>query len=200
MHLILLGVGSTVGAGIYVMTGVASGPTMPGLPCCFRSCWPGWRAFLRPLSYAELASLMPVAGSAYTYAYVSLGEGCAWAVGWLLLLEYGISCAGVASGLSGYLVSLLHDFGVLVPQALSTTTIQVVDSAVSEAVHVGLRLGSAGGGVHSSCNLCAAGGRARILSHQCRYCGAQGRGFAPVRGGRRVVCPACFMDSLHPSL
>jgi APA family basic amino acid/polyamine antiporter len=140
MHLILLGVGSTVGAGIYVMTGVASGPTMPGLPCCFRSCWPGWRAFLRPLSYAELASLMPVAGSAYTYAYVSLGEGCAWAVGWLLLLEYGISCAGVASGLSGYLVSLLHDFGVLVPQALSTTTIQVVDSAVSEAVHVGLRL------------------------------------------------------------
>lgn len=139
MHLILLGVGSTVGAGIYVMTGVAAadyaGPAvllsfmLAGVACLFTA-----------LSYAELASLMPVAGSAYTYAYVSLGEGCAWAVGWLLLLEYGISCAGVASGLSGYLVSLLHDFGVLVPQALSTTTIQVVDSTVSEAVHVGLRL------------------------------------------------------------
>lgn len=139
VHLVLLGVGSTVGAGIYVMTGVAAanyaGPAvllsfiLAGVACLFTA-----------LSYAELASLMPVAGSAYTYAYVSLGEGGAWVVGWLLLLEYGISCAGVASGLSGYLVSLLHDGGVLVPQALSTTTVQVVQVASAQVVHVGLRL------------------------------------------------------------
>lgn len=139
VHLVLLGVGSTVGAGIYVMTGVAAadyaGPAvllsfmLAGVACLFTA-----------LSYAELASLMPVAGSAYTYAYVSLGEGWAWAVGWLLLLEYGISCAGVASGLSGYLVSLLHDFGMLVPQSLSTTTVQVAQGASTQTVHFGLRL------------------------------------------------------------
>lgn len=124
LQLIMLGVGSTIGAGIYVMTGTAAanyaGPSIllsfviAGIACLFTA-----------LSYAELASVMPVAGSAYTYAYVSMGEGWAWAVGWLLLMEYGISCAGVAAGFSGYAASLLDDLGVHVPSALHTTTLVV---------------------------------------------------------------------------
>ena len=125
LHLTVLGVGSTIGAGIYVMTGTAAadyaGPSIllsfvvAGIACLFTA-----------LSYAELASVMPVSGSAYTYAYVSMGEGWAWAVGWLLLLEYGLSCAGVAAGFSGYAVSLAQDFGLHVPKALSSTTLQIV--------------------------------------------------------------------------
>lgn len=125
LQLTMLGVGSTIGAGIYVMTGTAAanyaGPSIllsfvvAGLACLFTA-----------LSYGELASAMPVSGSAYTYAYVSMGEAWAWGVGWLLLLEYGISCAGVAAGFSGYAVSFLQDFGVHIPHALSTTAMQVV--------------------------------------------------------------------------
>ena len=125
LQLTMLGVGSTIGAGIYVMTGTAAadyaGPSIllsfivAGIACLFTA-----------LSYAELASVMPVSGSAYTYAYVSMGEGWAWAVGWLLLLEYGISCAGVAAGFSGYAASLLEDLGVHVPAALHSTTLGVI--------------------------------------------------------------------------
>ncbi|OUJ13417.1 APC family permease [Acetobacter okinawensis] len=124
-QLTMLGVGSTIGAGIYVMTGTAAanyaGPSIllsfvvAGIACLFTA-----------LSYAELASVMPVSGSAYTYAYVSMGEEWAWAVGWLLLMEYGISCAGVAAGFSGYAASLLEDLGVHVPAALHSTTLEVV--------------------------------------------------------------------------
>ncbi len=123
VQLVMLGVGSTIGAGIYVMTGTAAanyaGPAIiisfviAGLACLFTA-----------LSYGELASAMPVSGSAYSYAYVSLGERAAWWVGWLLLLEYGVSCAGVAAGFSGYAVSFLHDFGVVVPDFLHQTFVQ----------------------------------------------------------------------------
>ncbi|MFT8484006.1 MAG: amino acid permease, partial [Gluconobacter cerinus] len=104
-QLILLGVGSTIGAGIYVMTGTAAaeyaGPSVlvsfvvAALACLFTA-----------FSYGELSSTLPVSGSAYSYAYISMGEKVAWIVGWLLLLEYGISCAAVAAGLSGYASSL----------------------------------------------------------------------------------------------
>ncbi|MCQ8242087.1 amino acid permease [Rhizosaccharibacter radicis] len=112
-----LGIGSIIGAGIYVMTGNAAaayaGPAillsfvLAGLACGFAA-----------LCYAELASVMPVAGSAYTYAYATLGELFAWIIGWLMLLEYGIAGSAVASGLSGYLASLLHDLGLTVPPFL----------------------------------------------------------------------------------
>lgn len=125
LNLTMLGIGSTIGAGIYVMTGTAAanyaGPAIllsflvAGLACLFTA-----------LSYGELASTMPVSGSAYTYAYASMGELAAWIVGWLLLLEYGISCAGVASGFSGYATSLLHDLGVTVPGWASTSFIQTL--------------------------------------------------------------------------
>jgi len=125
LNLTMLGVGSTIGAGIYVMTGTAAanyaGPAIllsfliAGLACLFTA-----------LSYGELASTMPVAGSAYTYAYTSMGELAAWIVGWLLLLEYGISCAGVASGFSGYATSLLHDFGLDLPAWMSIPYVQTL--------------------------------------------------------------------------
>jgi basic amino acid/polyamine antiporter, APA family len=143
-QLTLLGVGATIGAGIYVMTGEAAadyaGPAVlvsfviAALACLFTA-----------FSYGELSSTLPVAGSAYSYAYVSIGEGAAWTVGWLLLLEYGISCAAVASGLSGYATSLLSDLGVHVPSALSQSTFQTVLSGANLTLTVGPRLDFVGG-------------------------------------------------------
>ena len=122
-NLITLGIGAIIGAGIFVMTGNAAanfaGPAVvlsfivAGLACTFAG-----------LCYAELASTMPVSGSAYSYAYVTLGEIFAWVMGWLLLLEYGVAASTVASGWTGYVVSLLHDFGVHVPESLSRSTWQ----------------------------------------------------------------------------
>jgi APA family basic amino acid/polyamine antiporter len=122
-NLITLGIGAIIGAGIFVMTGNAAanfaGPgvvlsfVIAGLACTFAG-----------LCYAELASTMPVPGSAYSYAYVTLGEVFAWVMGWLLLLEYGVAASTVASGWTGYVVSLLNDFGVHVPELLSRSTWQ----------------------------------------------------------------------------
>jgi APA family basic amino acid/polyamine antiporter len=117
-HLIFLGVGAIVGAGIFVMTGhVAaqySGPAvtlsivLAGLTCAFAG-----------LCYAEFASLIPIAGSAYTYAYSTLGEIFAWIIGWDLILEYSVGATTVAIGWSGYVVSFLKGIGLNVPAALA---------------------------------------------------------------------------------
>jgi len=117
-HLIFLGVGAIVGAGIFVMTGhvaaLYSGPAvtlsivLAGLTCAFAG-----------LCYAEFASLIPIAGSAYTYAYSTLGEIFAWIIGWDLILEYSVGATTVAIGWSGYVVSFLKGVGVDVPAALA---------------------------------------------------------------------------------
>jgi APA family basic amino acid/polyamine antiporter len=122
-NLVTLGIGCIIGAGIFVITGSAAanfaGPSVllsfvvAGIACGFAG-----------LCYAELASTMPVPGSAYTYSYVTLGEVFAWTMGWLLLLEYGVAASTVAAGWTGYVVSLLRDFGVHIPQALSQSTLQ----------------------------------------------------------------------------
>ncbi len=124
-HLLLLGVGSIIGAGIYVMTGSAAahfaGPAvllsflLAGTACAFAG-----------LCYAELSSTMPVTGSAYVYAYATLGEVAAWVIGWLLVLEYAIAGATVAVGFSGYFVSLLASFRVTVPAAIATPFVRSV--------------------------------------------------------------------------
>jgi APA family basic amino acid/polyamine antiporter len=124
-NLVSLGVGAIIGAGIFVITGQAAatsaGPAliisfvMAGLVCAFAG-----------LCYAELASTMPVSGSAYSYAYVTMGEVFAWAMGWLLLLEYGIAASTVAVGWSGYVTSLLGDLGIFIPPNLSESTLQLV--------------------------------------------------------------------------
>jgi basic amino acid/polyamine antiporter, APA family len=112
-NLVALGIGAIIGAGIFVLTGNAAaenaGPAISvsfilgGVACGFAG-----------LCYAEMASSVPVAGSAYTYAYATLGEIVAWIIGWDLILEYSLGATTVAIGWSGYVVSLLHDFGISV--------------------------------------------------------------------------------------
>lgn len=119
MNLLLLGIGGIIGAGIFVLTGQASasyaGPAivisfiLSGIACAFAA-----------LCYAELAAMIPIAGSAYTYAYATLGQLLAWIIGWDLILEYLFGAATVAVGWSGYVVSFLKDFGIHIPAALSS--------------------------------------------------------------------------------
>ena len=116
--LTLLGIGCIIGTGIFVLTGIAAanlaGPAVvlsfviSGLACTFAA-----------LSYAELSSSVGGCGSAYGYAYVTFGELIAWMIGWILLLEYGMSIAAVANGWSGYFQSALVSIGLEIPEALS---------------------------------------------------------------------------------
>lgn len=117
--LIALGVGAIIGAGIFVITGqVAANHTGPAIVVSFILAALG--CIFVGLCYAEFASLIPVAGSAYTYAYATLGELFAWMIGWDLILEYLFSASTVAVGWSGYLVSFLKDCGITIPPLLST--------------------------------------------------------------------------------
>ncbi len=116
-HLTLLGVGCVIGAGIFVLTGQAAasyaGPAitlsfiLSGVGCAFAG-----------LCYAEFAAMIPTAGSAYTYAYATLGELFAWIIGWDLILEYLFGAASVAVGWGSYVVSFLHDFHLALPASL----------------------------------------------------------------------------------
>lgn len=117
INLVSLGIGCIIGAGIFVLTGqVASAHAGPAI--VFSFILAGIACALAGLCYAELASTMPVSGSAYTYAYGTLGEVFAWIMGWLLVLEYGVAASTVAVGWSGYVVSILADFGVNFPTIL----------------------------------------------------------------------------------
>jgi APA family basic amino acid/polyamine antiporter len=117
-NLTALGIGSIIGTGIFVLTGTAAsqnaGPALvlsmviSAVGCAFAG-----------LCYAEFAAMVPVAGSAYTYAYATMGELVAWIIGWDLILEYALSTSTVAVGWSGYFVSLARDVGVTVPAAIA---------------------------------------------------------------------------------
>ena len=116
-----MGIGAIVGAGIFVLTGTASaqfaGPAivlsfvLGGITCAFVG-----------LCYAELAAMLPVCGSTYTYTYATLGELFAWMIGWDLILEYAMGGSAVAVGWSGYIVSLLRNLGLTFPPALTAAT------------------------------------------------------------------------------
>ena len=120
VNLITLGIGAIIGAGIFVLTGSAAamyaGPAivlsfiLAGLGCVFAG-----------LCYSEFASLIPIAGSAYTYGYATLGEIFAWIIGWDLILEYAFGAATVASGWAGYFVSFLQDWGITIPPQFTAT-------------------------------------------------------------------------------
>src|SRR5881398_1563226 len=117
-QLTALGVGAIIGTGIFILTGVAAhdrtGPALmlsfvlAGLACVFAA-----------LCYAEFASMVPVAGSAYTYAYATLGELFAWIIGWDLILEYAVGSATVAHGWSHYFQDFIGIFGITIPFALT---------------------------------------------------------------------------------
>src|SRR6202043_1547391 len=118
VNLVTLGIGAIIGAGIFVMTGSAAslyaGPSimlsyvLAGIGCVFAG-----------LCYAEFASMIPIAGSAYTYGYATLGEIIAWIIGWDLILEYAFGAATVASGWSGNLRALMQSFNIFLPPQLT---------------------------------------------------------------------------------
>ncbi len=119
-NLIALGIGAIIGTGIFVLAGTAAAQFAgPAIVLSFILAATG--CVFAGLCYAEFASTIPVAGSAYTYGYASLGELFAWIIGWDLVLEYAFGAATVASGWSGYLLSLLGDFGVKLPASLAGT-------------------------------------------------------------------------------
>ena len=118
VNLTALGVGAIIGTGIFVLTGtVAAQNAGPAVVLSFVLA--GIASIFAALCYSEFASLVPMAGSAYTYGYATLGELVAWIIGWDLILEYAVGAITVAIGWSGYVVSFLHDFGIDVPPALS---------------------------------------------------------------------------------
>jgi APA family basic amino acid/polyamine antiporter len=116
-NLVLLGIGCIIGTGIFVLTGRAAAQ-FAGPAIVISFIITGTLCALVALSYAELASAIPVSGSAYSYSYASLGELAAWVMGVLLVLEYGLAAATVAVGWSGYVASFMHDLGLDIPIAL----------------------------------------------------------------------------------
>lgn len=118
IQLTLLGVGAIIGTGIFVLTAEAGQKAGPGMMIAFVIA--ALVCALAALAYAELASMIPVAGSAYTYTYGVLGEGLAWVVGWALVLEYAIAAGAVSVGWSGYMNGLLARSGLALPHFLRT--------------------------------------------------------------------------------
>ncbi|MFL6202225.1 MAG: amino acid permease [Thermoanaerobaculia bacterium] len=135
VQLSALGVGAIIGAGIFVATGEAAhniaGPALmmsyvvAGITCIFAA-----------LCYAEFASMVPVAGSAYTYAYATLGELFAWIIGWDLVLEYAVGSATVATGWSGYFQNVLAKIGIVLPATLRSSP-WAYDAAAGHFVSTG---------------------------------------------------------------
>src|SRR5579875_1660497 len=119
VNLVTLGIGAIIGAGIFVLTGTAAaqfaGPAIvlsfvvAGIGCVFAG-----------LCYAEFSAMIPIAGSAYTYGYATLGELVAWIIGWDLVLEYAFGASTVAAGWSGYFTGLLQDLHIYIPPQFTT--------------------------------------------------------------------------------
>jgi len=130
-HLMALGVGAIVGTGIYTLIGVGAGLAGPGVMLSFVVA--GLVCVCAAFAYAEMATLIPVSGSAYTYSYSVLGELLAWIVGWSLILEYTVVCSTVAVGWSGYAVPFLEGHGIHLPHYL--TAGWAADHALKDLAH-----------------------------------------------------------------
>jgi APA family basic amino acid/polyamine antiporter len=137
-NLVMLGIGAVIGAGFFVLTGHAAaenaGPAISlsfvlgGIVCAFAG-----------LCYAEMASTVPIAGSAYTYAYATMGEFIAWLIGWDLILEYMVGATTVAIGWSGYVTSFLHDLGIHLPAELTQspgTKLIEIPNDIADKLHM----------------------------------------------------------------
>jgi APA family basic amino acid/polyamine antiporter len=123
-NLVLLGIGAIIGAGIFVLTGSAAAQYAgPGIVISFVIA--GFGCLFAGLCYAEFASMIPIAGSAYTYGYATLGEFVAWIIGWDLILEYLFAASTVAVGWSGYFTAFLSEIGITVPAAIAGAPLSV---------------------------------------------------------------------------
>jgi APA family basic amino acid/polyamine antiporter len=114
INLVALGIGAIIGAGIFVLTGQAAA-NYAGPAIVYSFILAGTACAFAGLCYAEFAAMIPIAGSAYTYGYATLGELIAWIIGWDLILEYLFAASTVAVGWSGYVVSFLKDLGIVIP-------------------------------------------------------------------------------------
>src|SRR5205809_47940 len=133
INLVTLGIGAIIGTGIFVLTGQAAAANA-GPAIALSMVLAGTASALAGLCYSEFASTVPIAGSAYTYAYATLGEFIAWIIGWDLILEYALGAATVAVGWSGNLVTLLHQFGLQFPARFSAapgTVVQLAGGAMA---------------------------------------------------------------------
>src|SRR5260221_8267350 len=137
-QLVMLGVGAIIGTGIFVLTGQAAAANA-GPAIVLSMVLAGLTSVLAALCYSEFAATVPVAGSAYTYAYATLGEFVAWVIGWDLILEYALGAATVAVGWSGNLVTLLGQLGWSIPAAISAapgTVVQLANGGMPATVAV----------------------------------------------------------------
>src|SRR5678809_230173 len=121
VQLTLLGIGGIIGTGIFVLTAEAAQKAGPGMMLSFVIA--GVVCAVAALCYSELASMVPVAGSAYTYSYAVMGELLAWMVGWALILEYAVGASAVAVGWSGFASGLLDSVGVHLPVSYTHLTL-----------------------------------------------------------------------------
>ena len=131
--LTMLGIGAIIGTGIFVLTAVAANKAGPGMMYAFIIA--GFVCALTALIYSEIASMVPVSGSAYTYSYAVLGEIIAWLVGWALILEYAVAAGAVSVGWSGYANGFLHQIGMGLPLALTAgpwDTITLADGTTAQ--------------------------------------------------------------------
>ena len=160
-NLTLLGIGAIIGAGIFVLTGSAAakyaGPAVvlsfvvAGTGCLFAG-----------LCYAEFAAMIPIAGSAYTYAYATLGELVAWIIGWDLILEYLFGASTVAVGWAGYFVAFLNELGIKIPLAYAQAPLNVVGTHTLVPTVLCSSAGDSSLVTASADSLCAAG---QAMSH-----------------------------------
>ena len=125
LNLMSLGIGAIIGAGLFSVTGIAASENAgPAVVLSFVVAAVG--CAFAGMCYSELASMIPVAGSAYTYAYATMGELIAWIIGWDLVLEYAVAAAMVAVSWSRYMGSFLHDFGITIPAQLSACPFDMI--------------------------------------------------------------------------
>ena len=115
--LVALGIGAIIGAGLFSLTGIAAAENAgPAIALSFLVAAIG--CAFAGLCYSEFSTMIPIAGSAYTYAYATMGEFLAWVIGWDLVLEYAVGAATVSISWSAYVTSVLHDFGISLPPYL----------------------------------------------------------------------------------
>jgi len=165
VNLTALGIGAIIGTGIFVLTGtVAAQNAGPAVVLSFILA--GIASVFAALCYSEFASLVPMAGSAYTYGYATLGELIAWIIGWDLILEYAVGAITVAIGWSGYVVSLLHDFGINVPPTLSAARgTELIDIPAALATAMKIKAGWTGASASLLAQIHAAGADPGSLAH-----------------------------------